>query len=214
MIAPSGSNVTYIEGVLRGVGLTAGLAYHSIGVGNHTANLDHTPITARCIKIYFDKFYELIILNWHYKVRLFVDRNDKRYTHYGPEWEQQQKEAWKAYGDKWEIRAVLRWLYSVYNDPSYVEKIKTPGRNFNGCCLYEGYEESKREFANFGVNYTKEQYDRWRDSQKNIISVWKNMDKPNFVDEFEYDFAKGIYIGLQGIKNQMTEDQAWEHYIK
>ena len=40
------------------------------------------------------------------------------------------------------------------------------------------------------------------------------MDKPNFVNEFKYDFEKGVYIGLQGIQNKITEDQAWESYIK
>ena len=218
IIAPAGSNMSYIEGVLRGLkitpGIFAGLSYHHLGVINRTSNLKYEPIDNQCIKIYFDKFLEIIILNWHYKIRKFMDPNDREHLNFGPDWELSQKEAWKSYGDDWEIRAVLRWLYSIYNDVLYCERIKPPGKNFDGCCLYIGYEESKQEFANFGVNYTQEQYQEWKDSQKSIISVWKNMDKPNFVNEFKYDFEKGVYIGLQGIQNKITEDQAWESYIK
>ncbi len=218
IIAPAGSNMSYIEGVLRGIkitpGLFAGLSYHHLGVINRTSDLNYTPINDQCIKIYFNKFLELIILNWHYKLRVFVDPSDREHLVFGPEWEQQQKEAWKYYGNDWEIRAVLRWLYSIYQDPSYGEKIKAPGRNFDGCCLYEGYEESKREFAKFGVDYTQQQYESWRESQKKIISVWKDMDKPDFVNGFKYDFEKGVYIGLKGMKSNMTEEQAWEQYIK
>ena len=131
---------------------------------------------------------------------------------YGPEWELSQKDAWKYYGDKWEIRAVIRWLYSIYNDDTYGEKLQPPGKNFNGCALYEGYEKIKNEFAAFDVDYTKEQYQSWKDSQKNIIEVWKKMDLPNFVSNFEHDFEKGVYIGLEGIRNKMTEDEAWEKH--
>ena len=71
----------------------------------------------------------------------------------------------------------------------------------------------KNEFAAFDVDYTKEQYKRWKDSQKNIIEVWNNMNLPNSVNIFEHDFEKGVYIGLEGIRNKITEDQAWEkHY--
>lgn len=218
IIGPAGGNISYIQGVLQGLDITpgpfAGLSYHHLGVVNRTSDFAYEPIDEQCIKIYFNRFLELIVLNWHYKLRVFVDPSDRCHLRFGPEWEQQQKEAWKYYGDKWEIRAVLRWLYSIYNDPIYGKKIKSPGRNFNGCCLYQGFEESKREFADFGVNYTEKQYHDWKDGQKPIISVWKNMDKPDFVNEFKYDFEKGVYIGIQGIRNKMTEEQAWESYSK
>jgi hypothetical protein len=38
------------------------------------------------------------------------------------------------------------------------------------------------------------------------------MDLPNFVNNFEHDFEKGVYIGLEGIRNKMTEDEAWEKH--
>ena len=216
IIAPAGSNMSYIEGVLRGIKITpgrfAGLSYHHLGVVNRTSDLNHKPINDQCIKVYFEKFRELLILNWHYKLRLFVDPDDRHHLQFGPEWELSQKEDWKYYGDKWEIRAVVRWLYTIYNDSKFGEKIKPPGRNFNGCALYEGFEQIKNEFANFDVDYTNEQYQHWKDSQKNIMEVWKNMDVPNFVNNFEYDFEKGVYIGLQGIRNKITEDEAWEKH--
>jgi hypothetical protein len=214
-IAPAGSNVSYIQGIFAEQEITPALAYHHLkGTGNHTANLRHTPIDDQCTKIYFEKFLEIIILNWHYKLRINVDPDDHRYTQYGPDWEVSQKEAWKKFGNKWEIRAVVRWLYSIYNDVIYREKISPPGNNFNGCCLYEGFESAEKEFAKFGVNYTQKQFQAWQDSQKIILSVWKNMYKPNFVDNFKYDFEKGVYIGLHGIQNKITEEQAWESYIK
>ena len=216
MIGPAGSNMSYIEAVLRGVDITpgrfAGLSYHHLGMVNRTSDLSHKPINDQCIKIYFQKFREIIILNWHYKLRLFVDQDDRPHLQYGPEWELSQKDAWKYYGDKWEIRAVIRWLYSIYNDDTYGEKLQPPGKNFNGCALYEGYEKIKNEFAAFDVDYTKEQYQSWKDSQKNIIEVWKKMDLPNFVNNFKHDFEKGVYIGLEGIRNKMTEDEAWEKH--
>ncbi len=217
MIGPAGSNMSYIEAVLRGVDITpgrfAGLSYHHLGMVNRTSDLSHKPINDQCIKIYFKKFREIIILNWHYKLRLFVDQDDRPHLQYGPEWEVSQKDAWKYYGDKWEIRAVIRWLYSIYNDATYGEKLQPPGKNFDGCALYEGFEKIKNEFAAFDVDYTKEQYERWKDSQKNIIEVWNNMNLPNSVNIFEHDFEKGVYIGLEGIRNKITEDQAWEkHY--
>ena len=216
MIGPAGSNMSYIEAVLRGVDITpgrfAGLSYHHLGMANRTSDLSHKPINDQCIKIYFQKFREIIILNWHYKLRLFVDQDDRPHLQYGPEWELSQKDAWKYYGDKWEIRAVIRWLYSIYNDDTYGKKLQPPGKNFDGCALYEGYEKIKNEFAAFDVDYTKEQYQSWKDSQKNIIEVWNKMDLPNFVNNFEHDFEKGVYIGLEGIRNKMTEDEAWEKH--
>ena len=38
------------------------------------------------------------------------------------------------------------------------------------------------------------------------------MDLLNFVNNFEHDFEKGVYIGLQGIRNKMTEDETWEKH--
>lgn len=213
-IAPAGSNVSYIEGIFGGDKITPNLSYHTVpSQGNHTANMMHSPIDEHCIKIVFKKFKELIVLNWHYKLRLYID-DTYRYGNYGKDWEKIQKEAWKNFGLHWETRSVLRWMYSINADNTISEQIPAPGSNFDGCSLYEGYIQSKNEFARFGIAYKKEQYDQWKESQHLILSSWEKMNTPDAVETFAYDFEKGVYLGLHGIRNNLTEDQTWDLYIK
>ena len=136
-IAPAGSNVAYINLILEETeNLAETTVYHNIEQNESwTHDLNFSNITEHCIKIYFEKYFEAIILNWHYKHRILHGPQKKNWE-YVVDWERSQKEHWKMYEDKWESRAVAHWYYKIYHDQSYRNMIPLPGKNFNGDSLY------------------------------------------------------------------------------
>ena len=198
------------------------LSYHTIPKLNNfwTHNLDY-PVNDKCVKIYFEKYMEIIILNWNFKFRItpadgipFSDISDQ---YFGEEWEKTQKYNWSAYKEKWDMRATLHWLYKIFNDKKYSAKIKRPGKNFNGASLYEGYESAKEQFGEFDVEYSMEQYTDWKNSQQVILNSWskiKECKNITDVDFLDFEFEKGVALGLISISNNISEEDTWELYIK
>jgi len=215
--------VAYIDLIFHGKEFTDRLAYHSIERGqsslehcNWTHELSLKDITKHHVKIYFDDSLELILLNWFYK--FFVKPESEDWIHtVRNEWQKSQKKHWAIYGDHWNVRAVLRWMYNIDVDPNYKSKISFPGKNFCGNALYNGYDIVKEEFGKHDVDYTKEKYERWYESQESIIKSWKYVKNIHNIDEIKklnYFFERGVALGLYGLKNKLTEEVAWKDYIK
>jgi hypothetical protein len=222
-IAPAGSNISYIRFILSKYPLTQHiLSYHTIpNVDNlWTHDLDY-PVNDKCIKIYFEKYIEIIILNWNFKFRITpadeINPSGKSNQYYGKEWKKTQKHIWGIFKEKWDMRATLHWLYKIFNDKKYSVKIESPGKNFNGASLYEGYESAKEQFSEFRIEYSMKQYTDWKDSQQVIFNSWakiKECKNITDVDFLDFEFEKGIALGLIGITNNMSEDIIWKKYVK
>jgi len=215
-IAPAGSNVAYISLIFNQESYNYGLAYHSRDIRPWTHDLNYKNIAENNIKIYFNDNLELIILNWFYKFIVKPDNTDW-VLQYATEWTDSQKKVWSDFGEDWCIRAVLKWMYNIHADPNYKSKIVEPGKNFCGSVLYNGYDLTKEEFKKHHINYTKEEYQKWLNSQKPVIDSWKHIKDTTAIDKIKklkYNFEKGVALGLYGLKNKLTEEVTWQHYIK
>ena len=69
-IAPAGSNVAYISKIFNKEKTPSKLAYHESG-GQWTHDLDHSKIDDKCVKIFFPYDYQIIVLNWFYKIFMY-----------------------------------------------------------------------------------------------------------------------------------------------
>jgi len=215
-IAPAGSNVAYVSLIFNQEPYNDGLAYHSRDILPWTHDLNYENISGNNVKIYFDNHLELIILNWFHKFIVKPDSVDW-VQRYAKEWTESQKKLWPDFGEDWCVRAVLRWLYNIDADPSYKSKIREPGKNFCGSVLYDGYDVAKAEFEKHKIKYTAEQHKKWVDSQRPVFDSWKNIKNTIEIDKIaklQYNFEKGIALGLYGLENKFTEETTWQHYSK
>lgn len=224
IVSPAGSNISYIRYILsKSEQIEGRLSYHDNrhneqGKISHSLEIEHPR--ENMIKIYFEKFHEVIILNWHYKFRVYPTEymiGEKTVKEYGDEWTATQKEHWKNFKNNWETRAVLHWFYKIYNDKNYQTKLPSPARNFNGASLYESYHSAKQEFGKFGIDYTEEKYMNWQKSQEvvlNSLKIIRNIKKIEEIKKLMYDFEKGVALGLFGVMNNLSEENTWQEYIK
>ena len=153
-----------------------------------------------------------MLINWQEKLRINpIDDKDKSFS---IEWEEQQKNAWQNY-TKFPIeRAVVRWTYNLYNKEFIdVKKSSNIDSFFLFGSLYESYEQTKSEFEKFFINYSIEEYNNWKVSQKIIFDSWNaiknNLKTPN---RLQFDYQKGIAIALKGIKENISEQDCWLKY--
>ena len=166
----------------------------------------------KIIQILIEKNQECLLINWQEKLRITpVDHEDRLFS---KDWEEQQKNAWQNY-TKFPIeRAVVRWTYNLYNKEFIdVKKNLNADSFFLFGSLYDSYEKTKIEFEKFFVNYSKEEYNNWKTSQKIIFDSWNaiknNLKTPN---RLQLDYQKGIAIALQGIKENINEHDCWIKY--
>ena len=215
-IAPAGSNVAYINLILNQEQYSDGLAYHSRDILPWTHDLKCENISENNVKIYFDNHFELIILNWFHKFIVQPDNVDW-VLRYAKEWTDSQKKVWSDFGEDWCVRAVLKWMYNIDADPNFKSKIREPGKNFCGSALYNGYDVAKAEFKKHHINYTAEQHQKWVDSQRPVLDSWQNIENTTEIDKIanlQYNFEKGVALGLYGLKNKLTEEVTWQNYSK
>ena len=227
-VAPAGSNISYIRYILsKTENIESRLTYHDNRHNERGAILHCLEIKnpkEDMIKIYFEKFHEVIILNWHFKFRVYptdymFEENGVKKTvrTYGEEWAVSQKEIWKEFKNNWETRAILHWFYKIFYDKNYKLKLPPPAMNFNGASLYESYPSAKQEFAKFDIDYTEEKYINWQKSQEvilNSLKIIKNIKKIEEIKKLMYDFEKGVALGLFGVMNNLSEENTWQEYIK
>lgn len=166
----------------------------------------------KIIQILIEKNQECLLINWQEKLRINpIDDKDKSFS---IEWEEQQKNVWQNY-TKFPIeRAVVRWTYNLYNKEFIdVKKSSNIDSFFLFGSLYESYEQTKIEFEKFFINYSIEEYNNWKSSQKIIFDSWNaiknNLKTPN---RLQFDYQKGIAIALQGIKENINEHNCWLNY--
>jgi hypothetical protein len=218
-VAPAGSNVAYIGLIITGVDFEPCLSYHTIYEKEQTNFHYHhdldKKISADDIKIYFNRMKEIIPLNWYTKFILRPATEFDKAS--GIEWMKIQSDSWKEkYGSKWMTRASLRWMYNLE-----LQNLGLGGLNekehFDGTCLYNSYEVSQRQFAKFGTTYYKKQHEQWLHSQKSVVNTWNKIiqcDSIARLNSLNDDFFRGIALGHLSIKSSLTEESAWQQYIK
>ncbi len=215
-IAPAGSNVAYISKIFKKEkNITSRLAYHELG-GQYTHNLDYSKIDDKCVKIFFPHDYQIIVLNWFYKI--FVYPTGAYMQSQGKkEWIDSQKNIWKNYGDKWKVKAFCRWVYNIANNKSYSSYIEPPGNNFSGVALYNCYSDIKDEFGKFNIDYSRESHDSWLKSQYIILKsldAVRNSTTISHIHNLTNDCEKGVSIALYGLKHRLSEDDVWDSFTK
>tara|TARA_Y100001937_G_scaffold97060_1_gene132082 strand:- start:7384 stop:8055 length:672 start_codon:yes stop_codon:yes gene_type:complete len=221
LLGVAGSNVAYIGMVINKLPITKTLTYHGQyydSKRNKTPRFGYIHDMAsqdRDIKIAFDFWQELPVINWHVKFRLHPQTNyDARV---GERWNRQQKPLWNAYDDLWESRSILRWTSTWLNDPYMKSNADNIGKIFHGTCLYEGYESARAEFKKFDIDYTKDSYDSWRESQNVVLEYWQQVKDAVNVEKARKlgtQTLTGVALGMIASKNKITEDEVWETYLK
>ena len=215
-IAPAGSNVAYISRIFKKEkNMPSGLAYHELG-GQWTHDLDYSKIDNKCVKIFFPHDYQIIVLNWFYKIFVYPTGAPMQ-SEGKKEWIDSQKNIWKNYGDKWKVKAFCRWVYNIANNKSYGSKIEPPGNNFSGVALYNCYSDIKDEFGKFNIDYSKQSHDSWLKSQYIILKsldAVRNSTTISHIHNLTNDCEKGVSIALYGLKHHMSEDDVWDSYTK
>lgn len=219
-IAPAGSNVAYIGLIITGVDVSSCLSYHAIYENSDAVHFNWVhdldkKLNDNDTKVYFDDMREIIPLNWYTKFVLEPALpKDKKF---GIDWVNAQSEAWKAsHGSEWMTMAALRWFGNIYKENLGLGNLDEK-RHFDGTCLYKGHKISQSQFEKFGVTYNKEQYDQWYDSQKQVIDMIaeiNNCDSMAKVHSMNDDFCRGIALGVLARKMSITEETAWQQYIK
>lgn len=218
-VAPAGSNVAYIGLIITGVDVTPCISYHTIYEKikvkfKYIHDVDK-KIDKEDIKIYFDHMKEIIPLNWYTKFILKPATEFDKTA--GVQWIESQSGAWKeTHSDRWMARAALRWIYNLNTQGLGLGDLDQK-KHFDGTCLYEGYEMSRSQFAKFGVTYYEHQYQQWLESQVDVIDMITSIvqcDSMTKVHSFNDDFSRGIALGSLARKRSLTEESAWQQYIK
>ena len=191
------------------------LAYHDF-LNKWTHDLNYSKIDDRCVKIFFQRDYQIIVLNWFYKILVYptgAPNQDK----VKKAWLESQKNIWENYGENWKVKAFCRWMYIIANDKSYSNKIKPPGKNFSGLALYNGYSEIRDEFDKFNIDYSRQAHDSWLKSQYPVLrslDAVRKCTKISSVHDLKNDCEKGVSIALYGLTNHLSEDDVWNDYTK
>jgi hypothetical protein len=166
----------------------------------------------KIIQIYVEKNQECLLINWQEKLRINPEENKDKF--FSKDWEEQQRKIWKNY-TKFSIeRAVLRWMYCLYNDKFIdIKKNANADYFFLFHSLYDSYEYAAKEFKKFSVDYSVEEYNDWKLSQKIIFDSWEDI-KNNIItpNKLQFDYQKGIAIALRGLKENISEQECWLKY--
>ena len=221
LLGIAGSNIAYIGMVLCQMPIINTLTYHGQyfdGKKDSDRNFNYVhDMTSqdRDIKIAFDYWQELPVINWQVKFRLHP--NTEYDAKAGHLWNDQQKSLWSSYDDLWETRSILRWTSTTLGDPYMKSDADKVGRIFKGTCLYEGYESARAEFKKFDIDYPKDSYDNWRQSQDVVFKYWQQVKDAVSVEKARALGSQtlvGVALGSIASKNKITEEEVWETFIK
>ena len=166
----------------------------------------------KTIQILIEKNQECLLINWQEKLR--VNPENKKDATFSKEWEEQQRHVWENYTNFPIERAVLEWTYKLY-DKEFIDVRKNPHTDsfFMFGSLYDSYDNARLEFKKFDVEYSKEDYDNWRSSQRIIFNSWdsikNNIDTPK---NLNFDYQRGIAIALKGIREHLDAQSCWSRY--
>ena len=138
------------------------------------------------VQIIIDKFPELVLLNWFYKRPIQVQN-----------WLDWQSSLWK---DKGNIEiASYTWMNKMY-DPEFIDikRISNIKKTFNFSSVYGDYEEAKKEFQKFEIEYSEKKHKNFLLSQKKILEKWKELLSCYKIDpmSIKEPYIKGIALAL------------------
>ena len=182
----------------------------------HYSLIDQYFSTILPVQILVEKNYELVLINWHEKLRFNLTKKSHMMKQPIKNWESSQKQIWQPFTNFTIERAVLHWIYKLSNkNYKEVKKIRGITHFFDFSSLYDSYENAKNEFKKFNIDYSIEQYNIWRESQKIIFKSWEEI-KNNIlsIENLKLDYQRGIAMALRGIKEQLDEQSCWENYKK
>ena len=226
-VGPAGSNKNYVAQILTGTPITPMLSYHHNENGSHhtSDNLNWKPFAPQfddaaskslkdpnmtVIQMIVQNKSHWVILNWFEK----LSRGDKDDQRIVSDWEVFANEAWQVSqsADVNLTRAVLHWFYRWQNDDEEIRDVPAIKHKFSVDSFYDD-DTSKviNEFAKFGVDYTVDMHEIWRESQSIVFKSHALIqEKMNYPLELDLYWQRGIAMGLHGVANGMDENNAWE----
>jgi len=224
IVSPAGANGNYIALTLLGLVDKFEFCYHMQGThGRHASKIKHVHIWNDDLapllhddsyivlqNIFNEKFW-FVIINWWEKNYHTVDPNDELGRLYGVTWVDSQVALWKDYKHPI-VRAILNWFYAYHNGHRpECKRINQIKETFNFSAFYENHEALANEFKKFGIDYDERAYEHWRNSQKNVLESFDQIQNLD-INKLNHDYQKAIKMGFLGIKNNLNEDECWEAY--
>jgi len=165
----------------------------------------------KIIQILIEKNQECLLINWQEKLRINFENDDDQLS---KDWEEQMKVAWQNY-TKFPIeRAIVQWTYKLYNK-EFIDVKKTPYADsfFLFGSLYDSYKQAEIEFKKFDIEYSEDEYNKWKASQKTVFDSWTTIkDNLKTPKNLKVDYQRGIAFALQGIKEEINEEQCWQKF--
>jgi hypothetical protein len=163
-------------------------------------------------QIFIDDYKEIVIINWFEKFIFNYTTDQDKLA--GQQWLKNQDNVWKNYTSFTTERAVVHWLYNIDTKPGFKKECSFK-KIFNFSSMYNSFELTKNEFLKFNINYSKEMYNTWKDSQKIIFDSWNLIkNNVNTPENLEHFYQRGIAIALNGLKNNLKEQECWDQLSK
>ena len=229
LVGPAGGNINYIGQVLTNTVITPMLAYHYNTNGSHIKSAmtwaQICPPTDEykkylnekdcIIQILSKQKFLFLLLNWFEK----HSRSPAHDNMYFKDWITTQANLWAPVVNEKHVlvRAVLRWYFNLKEeriiDNADIPQIK---KKF----MFDNFYASdftliKKEFEQYGVEYKKQMFDKWLDSQKIIFESYtqikNNIDTPRNLKNF---WQTGLALALHGQQYNIGEEEVWEKFYE
>ena len=226
ILSPVGGNGNYIALTLLNLLTKDQFCYHTQGthgqysnkivhIHNWNEDAEHYLNDDEYISLQnvFDENFWFVIINWWEKNYVNPNPADRLFRDFGAEWIRAQENAWSDFENPI-VRAILHWFYAYLNkehpECKRVNKIKS---TFSFGAFYKGYPALAVEFKKFGIDYTKQAYDKWKHSQSAVFNSHEKIMTADFSD-LEFDYQKAIKMGLRGMHENLNQQECWEKYKK
>jgi hypothetical protein len=226
ILSPVGGNGNYIALVLLNLLGKDEFCYHMQGThGQYSNKIKHFHIWSQDAEHYlhnseyitlqnvFDENFWFVIINcWE---KCFTNRNtaDRHLKDHGETWIKSQEKIWSGYRHPI-VRAILHWFYAYLNrEHPECKRIDTIQSTFRFDAFYKDHSALATEFKKFGIDYSNEAYDKWKTSQSAVFESYDKIVHAEFND-LEFDYQKGIKMGLRGMQENLDQQSCWEKYKK
>jgi hypothetical protein len=113
------------------------------------------------------------------------------------------------------VRGVLKWYYNL-KEEKIIDNIDIP--QIKNKFMFDNFYASdftliRKEFEQYGVEYKKDMFDKWLDSQKIIFESYtqikNNLDTPRKLKNF---WQTGLALALHAEKYNISEEEVWEKF--
>jgi len=155
------------------------------------------------IQVCIDDYNELVILNW------FLKHNSSMIN----SWQEEQKNHWKGRYDL--EKAVHEWTIKMF-DKNFndIKRIKEIKNTFNFSSLYKNFNEARKEFSKFDVEYKEDTHKNFLLSQKPVLNKWQDIlvcseKNPLSLDEY---FTRGIALAIHQKTFNLSKEVLYDKF--